>query len=114
MHRAGKRWLALVLLVFLSLAAVVWLWPFGPSGGSSKFILVPRGMTSYQVAHLLQQEGVVRHWGPFLLYLKTIRRNAHIQAGEYRFEAPHSVVQVVDKLVRGLVYYHELIIPEGY
>jgi UPF0755 protein len=71
-------------------------------------------MSSHQVAHLLQQEGVVRHWSAFLLYLKTVKRNAHLQAGEYKFDAPQSVVQVVDKLVRGLVYYHELIIPEGY
>ena len=117
MRRAGKRWSALVLLVVLSMAAplaAVWLWPFGPKGGSPKFILIPRGMSSYEVAHLLQQEGVVRHWSWFLLYLKTVKRNSHIQAGEYKFDLPHSVVQVVDKLVRGLVYYHELIIPEGY
>jgi UPF0755 protein len=117
MSRAGKRWLALVLFALLSLAAmlgVAWFRPFGHYGDSPKFIVVPRGMSSHQVAHLLQQEGVVRHWSAFLLYLKTVKRNAHLQAGEYKFDAPQSVVQVVDKLVRGLVYYHELIIPEGY
>jgi UPF0755 protein len=93
---------------------IVWFRPFRQYSDPERFIIIPRGTSSYQVAHLLQKEGVIRHWSWFLVYLKTVKRGAHLQAGEYRFDTPLSVVQVADKLIRGLIYYHELTIPEGY
>ena len=105
-----------LVLVLGALAAIIiaGLRPFKNFSGDEKFILIPRGASSYQIAQLLHKEGVVRHWAWFLGYLKIAKRSSHLQAGEYRFEGPLSIPQVVDKLIRGLVYYHELTIPEGY
>ena len=117
-NKSKKRWLLLsaAILVLGSATAIGILWSqtYRQYSDSQKFILIPRGTPSYQVAHLLQQEGVVRHWGLLLLYLKTVKGNSHVQAGEYYFDSPLSVIQVADKLIRGLVYYREVTVPEGY
>lgn len=118
--KVRKCWLVFAGLLVLTIAGlaaalgIVWSRPFRNYPEPQKFVLIPRGTSSYQVARLLHQEGVVRHWSWILIYLKTVKRSAPLQAGEYCFDSPLSVVQVADKLIRGLVYYHELTIPEGY
>ena len=105
-------------LVLLALAAValrlLWSRPYSAAPGTEKFVVIPRGTSSYETAHLLEREGVVRHWAVFLAYLKLAKPRSPLQAGEYRFAEPLSVIQVADKLIRGLIYYHEFTVPEGY
>jgi peptidoglycan lytic transglycosylase G len=108
----------LFLLVLLAgtVVALRFLWsrPYPAVPGAEKFVLIPRGTSSYETARLLEREGVVRHWAVFLAYLKLAKPRSPLQAGEYRFAEPLSVVQVADKLIRGLIYYHEFTVPEGY
>ena len=40
-------------------------------------------------------------------------RSRALKAGEYRFDRPMSVVDVVDKIARGDVYAHPITFPEG-
>jgi len=108
----------LFLLVLLAgaLVALRFLWsrPYSAVSGAEKFIVIPRGTSTYETARFLEREGVVRHWAVFLAYLKLAKPRSPLQAGEYRFAEPLSVVQVADKLIRGLIYYHEFTVPEGY
>lgn len=119
--RTGRRpliWAILFALVVLAGSAValrlLWSRPYSDVPGAERFVVISRGTSSYETAHLLEREGVVRHWAVFLAYLKLARPRSLLQAGEYRFAEPLSVIQVADKLIRGLIYYHELTIPEGY
>jgi UPF0755 protein len=117
--KAGKRLLVLggVLLLAGGLSAglgFICNQRFKGYAEPQKLITIPRGTPSYEVARMLQREGVVRHWSWFLIYLKTVKGNARLQAGEYSFDEPLSVIKVANKLIRGLVYYHELTVPEGF
>jgi UPF0755 protein len=119
--RAARRPLIralLLLLVLLAGAAValrfLWSRPFSAAPGIEKFVVIPRGTSSYETAQLLEREGIVPHWATFLAYLKLVKPRRPLQAGEYRFAEPLSVIQVADKLIRGLIYYHEFTVPEGY
>ena len=118
---AGGRPRVRVILFLLVLVAGVavalrflWSRPYSAASGVEKFVVIPRGTSSYETAHLLEREGVVRHWAVFLAYLKLAKPRSPLQAGEYRFAEPLSVIQVSDKLIRGLIYYHEFTVPEGY
>ena len=108
----------LFLLVLLAGAAValrfLWSRPYSAAPGVERFVVIPRGTSSYETAHLLEREGIVRHWAVFLAYLKLAKPRSPLQAGEYRFVEPLSIIQVADKLIRGLIYYHEFTVPEGY
>jgi UPF0755 protein len=91
-----------------------WSRPYQHFAEKEKYLQVPRKTGSYQVARMLQREGVISHWFWFLCYVKTIQRNRPLQAGEYRFDQPLTIPQVAYKLIHGQIYYHEVTIPEGY
>jgi len=104
--------------VFLLIAPAValllaWHHPYKNYPGSEKIILIPRGTSSVELARRLEAEGIILHRALFLSYLKTFKRSSHLQAGEYQFQGALTVPQIADKIVRGLVYYHEVTIPEG-
>jgi peptidoglycan lytic transglycosylase G len=92
---------------------VAWHHPYKHYSESEKIILIPRGTPSAEVAGRLEGEGIVMHRTLFLAYLKIWRRSSHLQAGEYRFQGPLTIPQIADKIIRGLVYYHEVTITEG-
>jgi len=108
--------LFLFVLLVGAAVALLFLWsrPYSVAPGVEKFVVIPHGMSSYETAHVLEREGIVRHWALFLGYLKLAKPRSPLQAGEYRFAEPLSTIQVADKLIRGLIYYHEFTVPEGY
>jgi UPF0755 protein len=76
------------------------------------FVDLPRGTGARQMADLLQNAGVIRHSWAFLM-ARALRRGATLQAGEYRFTQPASVLEVFDRIQRGDIFYYELVVPEG-
>jgi UPF0755 protein len=107
--------LAMLFLLIAPVAALLLAWshPYKNYSENEKFILIPRGTSSVEVARRLEAEGIVMHRALFLAYLKTFKRSSHLQAGEYQFQGALTVPQIADKIIRGLVYYHEVTIPEG-
>jgi UPF0755 protein len=61
---------------------------------------------------MLARAGVVRNRWDFLL-VRLIERGRVVQAGEYRFDKAASPLDVFERMVRGDIYYHQLVIPEG-
>jgi len=115
------RWVKLVigcgLLFGIGIAGTLgYLWgtPYKNFKEAEKFLLIPRGTSALGISHQLENEGIIRHWALFLSYVKICRISRPLQAGEYRFEKPLSIRQVADRLIHGLVFYHEVTVPEGY
>lgn len=72
---------------------------------------IARGTGTRQIAAQLLQAGVIRDANLFLV-AKTLKQ-AKLQAGEYVFEKPATLWQVLDRLRRGDVFQLEATIPEG-
>ena len=71
-----------------------------------------RGTSTGEMAGRLVEAGIVRsRWDFWLARLAT--RGRTLQAGEYRFAAPASALEVVRRIARGDVFYYELVVPEG-
>ncbi len=108
-----RKFLILVCLALLVVGAwLVWaLWmPVTPPG--SKFVLLRPGWSSRHIANELQQQGVIRSARAFLLmHYATVHS---LKAGEYKFDQPATGREVLDRLVRGDVYVHTVVIPEGF
>jgi UPF0755 protein len=108
---------AFFTLVLLSvLAAGGWLaWalllPVTPDG--QKVVLLRPGFSTWRIAHELQSAGVIRSADAFVLW-HYVRRGHSLKAGEYLFEKTADARQIQDRLVRGDVYYREVVIPEGF
>jgi len=112
-----KPWL-LLLVAVAALAGTVWIIanlrrPYRGYSGNLILVIEP-GTHAPEVAQLLVSRGVLVYRLPFLLLHECGRARHHtLKAGEYLFDRPLSPIAVYRKLIRGDVYLHPLVIPEG-
>jgi UPF0755 protein len=108
------RRIALVLLCIIGAVAYAGINLNTPYAGFNQevFVDLPRGTGARQMAEVLQHSGVIRYSWTFLI-ARAVRHGATLQAGEYRFTTPASVLEIFDRLQRGDVFYYELVVPEG-
>jgi UPF0755 protein len=104
------------LLLLALLATGGWLYwalwmPVTPAG--QQFVLLPAGYTTRRIASELQSAGVIRSADAFIVWHRLHHRHT-LKAGEYLFDQSASARQVHDRLARGDVYVHAVVIPEGY
>ncbi len=79
---------------------------------AERFVAIPKGTGTRQIAKLLAEKGVIS--SPLLfLAARALRPGTRLQAGEYGFSKPASVWAIFDRLARGDVRLYELRIPEG-
>ena len=102
--------------MLLILAVGVWLaWalllPANPR--ETKLIMLKPGWSTRHIATELQANGVIHSWHAFLLYHYLLKPRS-LKAGEYKFDSAASALRVHDRLVRGDVYVHTVVVPEGF
>ncbi len=73
---------------------------------------IPRGSSTSAMSAVLAGAGVVRFRWQFLL-ARLLHPRTTLQAGEYLFTQPASVLDVFDRIARGDVAHYEITIPEG-
>jgi UPF0755 protein len=109
-----RTFFTLLLVVVSAMAAwVAWVLvvPVSPSG--QKFVLLRSGYSSRKIASELKSAGVIRSEDAFLLW-HYFHHKGLLKAGEYLFEKPATAITVHQRLVRGDIYVHTVVIPEGY
>lgn len=111
--RSFRRWVALAILLGVGASYSVWelIRPYA-AFGEETFIDFPKGTSTAEMARQLAQSGVIAHSWTFLA-TRALAPRRKLQAGEYRFAQPASVLQVYDRIARGDVFYYSLIVPEG-
>ncbi len=85
--------------------------PVTPAG--QKFVLLRPGFSSRRIATELQSAGVIRSANAFVLWHYLHHRRS-LKAGEYLFEKTANAKAVHDRLARGDIYVHTVVIPEGF
>jgi UPF0755 protein len=102
----------LLALVALSawLAWALWL-PVTPD--AQKFVMLRPGFSTRHIARELKSAGVIRSADAFVLW-HALHRHPSLKAGEYLFERDASAIDVHNRLARGDVYVHTVVIPEGF
>lgn len=108
--RSLFRLAALAILAGVAWAAWAVYWPVVPSGAVS--VMLRPGWTSRRIAVELQRAGVITNSTGFLLVHYAQLRP--LKAGEYRFERPANARQVYDRVAQGDVYFHPVVVPEGF
>jgi UPF0755 protein len=96
---SGAGWFAWTLLT-----------PTEPPGKT--FVLLHPGYSTRRIASELKSAGVIRSEQGFILWHYIHRRP--LQAGEYLFETPANLIDVQKRLARGDVYFHTVVVPEGF
>jgi UPF0755 protein len=112
-----RKWVV-ILPITVVLAASIWMTyelyrPF--HGYTGKIVVVVNsGMHVQNVADELVDHGVLAYRLPFLFRCWWGRtRHETLKYGEYLFDRPLSASNVYEKIVRGEVYLHSVVIPEG-
>jgi peptidoglycan lytic transglycosylase G len=103
-------------LLFVVIAFAAWLayglWlPVSPNG--QKFVLLRSGYTTRRIARELKSAGVIRSTQAFVLW-HALHRRPSLKAGEYLFEHDANAMEIHNRLARGDVYFHTVVIPEGF
>jgi UPF0755 protein len=109
-----KKIVWLVLLAVIAAAGwFAWavLTPVEPSGQT--FVMLYPGYSTRRIARELKSAGVIRSEQAFVLW-HYVHRKRSLQAGEYLFDKPANIIDIQKRLRRGDVYYHTVIVPEGY
>jgi UPF0755 protein len=106
----------LTLLLLAVLATGGWLaWalsmPVTPDG--QKFVMLRPGYSTRRIASELKSAGVIRNTLAFVLWHR-VHRKESLKAGEYLFDKAANPLQIHDRLVRGDIYVHTVVIPEGF
>jgi UPF0755 protein len=76
------------------------------------FVMLRPGYSTRRIASELQSAGVIRSAGAFILWHYIHRRS--LKAGEYLFDQPANILDVQKRLRRGDVYFHTVVVPEGF
>src|SRR5258708_5818307 len=97
---AGAGWFAWALFV-----------PVSPAGQT--FVLLRSGYSTRRIASELKSAGVIRSENAFILW-HYLHRGRSLKAGEYLFEKPASAKDVHRRLAHGDVYFHTVVVPEGF
>ncbi len=100
----------LLILVLIAGAAFYVLGPVGPA--QETFVEILPGMSTPQIAALLEQQGIIRSRYAFDLW--RVANRGTLKAGEYRFDHKSPLPEVYARLRRGDVYTRALTIPEGF
>jgi UPF0755 protein len=105
-------WLILVM-VFGAAGWFAWalLIPIAPPGQTS--VMLHPGYSTRRIAYELKNAGVIRSEEAFILW-RYIRHRRSLKAGEYLFDKPANIIDIQKRLRRGDVYFHTVVVPEGF
>jgi UPF0755 protein len=107
------------VLIFLLIAALAaggwlaWAWysPVTPAGQT--FVLLHPGYSTRRIAAELRAAGVIRSTTAFIVWHRLHHKHS-LKAGEYLFDKTATSIDIHERLVRGDVFVHTVVIPEGF
>jgi UPF0755 protein len=117
--QSWKRFFLLLLL--LALAVLAWFGygvyrtvfqPF-QNYGQNVVVMIESGIPVSAIAKKLQRHGVIASAEAFRRYYRLFHADRKLKAGEYLFDGPLSMRQVIEKLAQGKSLLHKVTVKEG-
>ena len=116
MKRLAGWLLVIVVAVMIAIGARIVLAEVTPYKGyaeSEQFVDIPTGAGPASIGRRLVEAGVIRDTLGFRFEIARTRTGRRLQAGEYRFDRPMTVREVVAKIAHGDVYLLPITFREG-
>lgn len=114
-----KRALIFLIITFIAVVAVIGYDFFhkttSPFQGFDQPITleIDRGASVTAIARLLHRDKIISNYTYFRLYYRLFHSKKHFQSGEYLFDRPLTMAQVIDKLHEGKVILYKITVKEG-
>ena len=110
-------WLFVIVVAvvgaIIALIAVAETRPYKGYADSEQFVEIPQGAGPASIGKRLVDAGIIRDTLGFRFEIARTRTGRRLQAGEYRFDRPMTVDEVVAKIARGDVYLVPITFREG-
>ena len=109
-----RKLIWLIVTAMLGIAGwLAWavLLPVEPSGQT--FVMLHPGYSTRRIAAELKGAGIIRSEQAFVLWHYLHHRRS-LKAGEYLFDKPANIIDIQKRLRRGDVYFHTVVVPEGF
>jgi UPF0755 protein len=87
--------------------------PYKGFSEAERFVDIPAGSGAADIRRRLVDAGVVSDEWAFRAALLWTGQARALKAGEYRFDRPMNVIDVIGKIARGEVHTHPITFPEG-
>ncbi len=84
-----------------------------PAATDSVLVEITPGLTTADVANLLQRKGLIRHAIVFRYYARYLQMDSQLQGGRYELSAAMTPQQILKTLAEGLVQVRRFTVPEG-
>ncbi len=97
---AGAGWFAWALVT-----------PLEPP--AKTFVMLHPGYSTRRIASELKSAGIIRSEHVFIFW-RYIHHRGSLKAGEYLFDKAANTIDVQKRLMRGDVYFHTVVVPEGF
>ena len=114
-----KKMVIILFLILIGVAAWVSVdaWkqisrPYKAYSGTSH-LEIPAGESISTTARRLERNGIISSRTWFLVYTRLFHRSVMFKTGEYNFDHPLTMRQVIEKLRKGQVILHRVTIIEG-
>src|SRR5579864_7313181 len=104
------RTVVMLLVLAGILLAYGLLLPAGPT--QEKLVQLKPGSSARRIAAELVNAGIIRNQYAFLAW--HYLHGKPLKAGEYAFDHPANAREVYDRISRGDIYFHTVVVPEGY
>src|SRR5436190_20929201 len=108
--------LFIVLLIIATVGLVVYArreWRIVGSPAEGELVEIPYGLGARGVVGLLEDKKVIQDRYAAFAYIFYSGTRNKLQAGEYLFDRPMTIPEVIGKLASGAVYLHKFTVPEG-
>lgn len=87
--------------------------PYAGYNGESVTINIKPGSAVSAIARMLYRDKIISNYYYFRVYYRLLFNNMSFKTGEYQFERPMTMKEVIEKLHEGLVVLHKVTIKEG-
>ena len=112
-----KKLLLVFLVLILAVAALAFYvrgeWRVVGSPAEGGIVEIPHGLGARAIVGLLEDKKVIPNRYTALAYIFYSGTRNRLQAGEYLFDHPMTIPEVIGKLASGAVYLHKFTVPEG-
>jgi len=111
MFRFLLRLFIVAIILLIGFLAYGLFLPIGPE--SQALVQLKPGSSARRIAADLKKAGVIRSESAFLFW-RYLKRDKSLKAGEYAFDHPANAMEVFDRIARGDIYFHTVVVPEGF
>ncbi len=116
MNFIGKLFFIFSLIFLITILFVTAIYfPLEENSTTQKIVNIPSGTNAKEIVDVLEKNEIIRKNNyTFRILIKLLKSEDKLKFGEYNLSPSMNMLQILDKLVKGVVIVYKITVPEGY